>query len=636
MSAILPLASLGLLGFYLRKHLFFPPRSLRETFIAAFILWSATCVFITEFLSLFSKIDYLSMALFWAFIFCILLVLCLRKAANTTNLTAHFKERFIPLERSIICSIIFISFCTLIIALIAPPNTWDSLTYHMSRVEHWIQNRTLAHYPTSDGRQIYNPPLAEIIIMNFQVLTRSDYFANLLQWLSMAGCLLGVSLIAKEYGANRLGQLLAAFFMATLSAGILQSTGTQNDYVASFFIVAFVYFLMRNPDSNKLDSILTGLALGLAWLTKATCYIYSLPFILFYVYQALEGKNISKLKNIFFIILIALAINSGHYKRNYLTAGNILGSEGHISSHSTQSKSPNLIAANIMCNISMHLGTSSGKINTVIEHFIYSLGNILGVDLANPDPRNFNEPFHVQAFIHEDLAGNFSHMILILGCFIYAFLFRKKYSFQPVLGYFFTVLFAAVLFSISVKCFLSNTRLHLPLFALCAPFAGVVLEKAGKNRFVLAFVLIWLFVSAMPFVFRNNSRRLISSKSTVFSKPRIEQYFNNDSTLYGPYLEAAKEIKALGCKNLGLVIQSNSWEYPLWVLLRYLEVDPIRFEHVEAYGYDKISVKKYPLGDFTPELVLSVNSDCAETLKLKAGAREIKRFWQSGSLALYK
>ena len=48
-----------------------------------------------------------------------------------------------------------------IVALTAPPNTWDSMTYHMPRVEHWIENRNVEPYPTHILRQLSLGPGAE-------------------------------------------------------------------------------------------------------------------------------------------------------------------------------------------------------------------------------------------------------------------------------------------------------------------------------------------------------------------------------------------------------------------------------------------------------------------------------------------
>jgi hypothetical protein len=60
------------------------------------------------------------------------------------------------------------------------------------------------------------------------------------------------TLIAKQQlGANQTGQLIAAVFVATIPMGILQASSTQNDYVLSFWLICFVYFIeqFRNDPS---------------------------------------------------------------------------------------------------------------------------------------------------------------------------------------------------------------------------------------------------------------------------------------------------------------------------------------------------------------------------------------------------
>src|SRR6185369_10694518 len=47
----------------------------------------------------------------------------------------------------------FILCATLATALLYPPNTWDSMTYHMPRVMHWITNANIGFYPTANSRQ---------------------------------------------------------------------------------------------------------------------------------------------------------------------------------------------------------------------------------------------------------------------------------------------------------------------------------------------------------------------------------------------------------------------------------------------------------------------------------------------------
>ena len=44
-----------------------------------------------------------------------------------------------------------------LIALLAAPNTFDSMTYHMGRVAHWAHQGSVAPYPTHIVRQITAP-----------------------------------------------------------------------------------------------------------------------------------------------------------------------------------------------------------------------------------------------------------------------------------------------------------------------------------------------------------------------------------------------------------------------------------------------------------------------------------------------
>lgn len=113
-------------------------------------------------------------------------------------------------------------FCLFLLLIVSPPNNWDSMTYHMSRVAHWIQNHSVAHYPTYNLPQLFHPPFNSFTIMHLQILSGRDTFANLVQWWAMIGSIIGTSLIAKQLGAKERGQILAAVFCATLPLGILK------------------------------------------------------------------------------------------------------------------------------------------------------------------------------------------------------------------------------------------------------------------------------------------------------------------------------------------------------------------------------------------------------------------------------
>src|SRR5262249_51572546 len=133
-------------------------------------------------------------------------------------------------------------------AAASAPSNWDSLTYHLPRIAHWIQNRSVAHYPTHVVRQLTLGPGAEELLAHFELLAGSDRGIGLLQFLAWVGAGVAASVVAADLGAGRVGQGFAAVFGLTLPMAVLQASSTQNDLVLSFWILAFVHFALASGD----------------------------------------------------------------------------------------------------------------------------------------------------------------------------------------------------------------------------------------------------------------------------------------------------------------------------------------------------------------------------------------------------
>ena len=192
------------------------------------------------------------------------------------------------------------------------------MTYHMSRVMHWLQQGSVDHFPTSNTRQIELNPWAEFAILQFQVLSGGDHLANLVQWLSMAGCIIGVSLIASLFAATARGQLLSGLIAATIPMGILQSSSTQNDLVVSFWLVCFVVFgILSVRERSVAWTALMSLSLGLAVLTKGTAYVFAAPFVFWFFLQDVKRSWRHAAGKYLLLGIIVLFMNLGHYQRNY-------------------------------------------------------------------------------------------------------------------------------------------------------------------------------------------------------------------------------------------------------------------------------------------------------------------------------
>ena len=125
----------------------------------------------------------------------------------------------------------------LVLGIVAAPNNADSMTYHMVRVVHWMQEASVDDFPTHFPPQVYPPPFAEFCILHLQILSGGDRLANLVQWAAMVGSLAGVSYLAGLLGVGLRGQVLAAIVAFSIPMGILQASSTQNNHVVALWFV---------------------------------------------------------------------------------------------------------------------------------------------------------------------------------------------------------------------------------------------------------------------------------------------------------------------------------------------------------------------------------------------------------------
>ena len=256
----------------------------RPALLFAAIITATALTVLTEILSLTQSLSFYPLMATWLFLTASAGLKVFSLGPTTRAFAGINFNAWSLNEKRLLGIIVFICMVTAITAAVGIPNTWDSMTYHLSRVEHWIQNKTVAFYPTHIIRQLYSAPWSEFAIAHTRILGGGETSANFIQWMAMAGSLIGVSLIAGQLGANRTGQLMAASVAACLPMGILQSVSTQTDYVAAFWLTAFVYFIIETHRKFTLVNVIAvGLSLGLAFLTKGYCYIFALPFLAWFL-----------------------------------------------------------------------------------------------------------------------------------------------------------------------------------------------------------------------------------------------------------------------------------------------------------------------------------------------------------------
>jgi hypothetical protein len=466
-----------------------------------------------------------------------------------------------------------------LVALIAPPNNWDSMTYHMSRVMHWTQNQNVAHYPTAYVRQLYQGPWSGFVITHLQILSGGDRFSNLIQWFSMIGSIVGVSLIAEQLGARLRGQILAAAVCATIPMGILQGSSTQTDYVGAFWIVCLAYatLLAIQNKMNIVHAPMIGATLWLSLLAKGTSYIYALPFLLWLLIVAVKRLGWKLWKPALISGSIALLINLGHYQRNYSAFGSVLGPSEEYTNEGT---SVLFIVSNIIRNSSFHVSTPVRSINLVTIKVINGFHNLLGIDAS--DPRTTFPPgqkFDMHSLInHEDLAGNPLHFILFgfsVACFLLGRYRMQKQQQDFLFSYLLTILSSFILFCYLIVWSPWRSRLHLSLFVLASAFIGTVLSELIKPR-LANFAISILLVSSLFWLSMNESRPLLFNSKyfeegkviNIFNTTRSQQYFMNIPEFEKPFMDGANILLSHQCSEVGLSLGNEIWEYPFWILLK--------------------------------------------------------------------
>ena len=541
------------------------------------IAWNIIClgliiVLITEIFGIFNLINKDFFKIIW---FLILLVLSyqLYLILYLKNKYILKKVRIFSIKNLILICILLPTFIT---ALVYPPNTWDSMTYHLPKVMQWIQNQNVNFYPTSDIRQLIMPPFAEYVILNFYLIFNNDIFSNLAQWFSMFFTLLIITFVTRELGGNSKAQFFSLVFVITLPMGILQSSSTQTDYVTSLWLVCFIYFFLKYSQDKKFKNIIgLSISLGLSVLTKPTAYLFAFPFCLWLFFLLIKDQQ--KFKKIFTILFLFLVINIGHYLRNFSIYNNPLGinSEGFVA---TNEKLNILVfLSNLIRNLVLNFSFPFSFINEKTHIFVEKLHLFLGISITDQST-TVGSDYFIPFSLYESTAPNTLHFLIIIFTLIFFILFKKNFlKFRKLSLYLFSLIFAFCLFSIVMKWQPYGNRLILPLFILIAPFVSIILSN---KKYFLRILIFFLFVYSIPYVFFNKSRPLLAeikkinnkeytlSRTFLKTKTRDELYFVRRPELFKKYLEISKIIKDRNCKNIGLIISDDNWEYPLWKFVK--------------------------------------------------------------------
>jgi hypothetical protein len=542
-------------------------------------------VLTTEMLSLFKGINRPALIGVWAAPVAVTGIWAARRLWHKKPISLPRLPGLTTFEWLLVGGVIAIAAITAAVAWISPPNTWDSLTYHMSRVAHWAQDMSLRPFATGIERQNFMSPVAEMGMLNVYVLAAGDRLVNFVEWSSMIASVVAVGLLAKDMGGGRLSQLFSMVFTASLPMGIAQASSTMTDYVvaAGVIVVATEAFQLVKGEKPGVPVFFASLAAGLSFGSKPTSIAYLLPLAAYVAVVLLRRWGIRLMvRAAFAAIGLVLVLNAGYLTRNVVVYGVPIGGKYSGNQNVNEVFGVRVLVSNLLRNASLHAGTPSPYLNKAVALSVRKIHELIGMDPI--DPRTtLNGLYRVSPpSTNEVKAGNTAQAVLVLLSF--AFLIWRRKLFSPEFLYLALVAASTfVVFSAVFKFTVFGSRYHLPFFVLVAPIVGFVLSRMMSPTLTKAFA-VGLLLVAWPWLFRLDPRPLLDSaegQASILGQPRESLYFELDPGALQPYLEMTSAIETHGCSDVGLMLSGGAAEYPVWAYLGAPRAD-LRLEWIVA------------------------------------------------------
>ena len=470
-----------------------------------------------------------------------------------------------------------------VIAIWTPTTNWDSMTYHLARVMHWIQQQSVAHYPSHSDAQLQMGPWSAFVQTHLMLLWGDDRFANMLQWFAMIGSVVAGTLLTRELipdaGENRgelslRAQAFAALLIVTLPTGIVQAISTQTDYTTGFWLLSLAALALawvRRPEDDRL-ALGVGAVLGLGVLSKLTFVLFALPLGVVLAVALLWRQRRSlptMLTKSITALAIAAALVSPHMIRNRLVFGSSVGADSAQQQNLPAKVSAAGILSNCIRNLELHGNTGIPALTHALNRTAETLQRWTGRPKDDPDysslglsaQNDMPEVF----LVFDSFAASPWHVALILMATAVAVCWWRQHRLALL-----NLLLAAagfVIFCAIIRFQIWSSRYHLPLLLLALPATAVVLI-ATIPRWTSAVASAGLLVFAGFIVVNNQSRPIFDAGFRAM--PRMQQYFLTPLArrFYAPMREASREIAAAGCTEVGLHIIGDDADYPWWLMLR--------------------------------------------------------------------
>ncbi len=294
-----------------------------------------------------------------------------------------------PVEKILLTLCFLLCLILLFLALLTPPSNYDSMTYHLARVAHWIDNGSVNYYLTNIDRQLFSPVLSEYNLLFMMLLSGTDALLAMQQYLGMLLTAYFLFQILQRIGTSRVFSLFGVFMFLSMPLTISQSITTQNDLSALLWYVIFLHYLLDFLAIPRLGSlppllmICIGASVGFAFLMKTSVcvsMVMFMPWVLIVCIKRRDDIRALLLSGMTALLSMCVVI-SETLLRTYFATGSLMSSatSGDIM---VATKNVRYIIVNLLKNycllITQHFWTA---LNGFIYRIPISLGRMLSVEV---------------------------------------------------------------------------------------------------------------------------------------------------------------------------------------------------------------------------------------------------------------
>lgn len=489
---------------------------------------------------------------------------------------------------------IVITTLTVLVAVLSPPNNFDSMAYHLPRVAQWAQNHSVAFFATSDPRQLYMPPWAEYAVLHLYLLAGGDELSNLVQVAAMVVTAAATSLVAAHAGLRRIGQAVTAVLVLAIPIGLAEAPTTQTDYVLTMWLACLLASARVDlaGAATRWQCAAFGVFLGLALLTKPTAWFFAPPVVLFFTWRQIGGRLRGRQLRLptrvravahdaLLVTAVVVALSGIAFGRNVATFGDLFGDDTNVSAAASV---PQALVENSVRSIAVQMGTPIGPLNRLTERLTTGGLATAGMSVSDPATTKPGEEFRIGLSTREDNAGSLA--ATVLGLTAAGWLLARRRHHRALLLVTGMAMLGFALRAVGQPFSPYLSRYLLTWFVLLTPATAGLLTALPRR--LGALVLALVCSSSLLWAVAADLRPLAGSqwlhdsgRPSLLTQSRDDAYFAVRPELAAPYQAAAARVRGLRPTTVGLLMGSNSFEYPMWALLQRGVSSP-HLEHVEA------------------------------------------------------